>query len=667
MQIEMHSMVFFIHFTEKLMNYLNFDKNLLINLEKSLTKEMIRTNRAGAYSSSSLVDCNTRKYHGQLVVPIPEIDNNNHVLLSSIDETIVKHGAEFNLSVHQYPNNHIFPNGHKYIREFDCNLIAKTIYRVGGVIIEKERSMVFFENRLLVKYTMLETQSPALLRLKPLLAFRNVHSLSKENTDINTNYNETPNGISVSMYLAYPQLHMQFSKVADYYHAPHWNKNVLYHKEQERGFECTEDLYVPGWFEVVLKKGDSIIFSIGTEAVSPKTLKAVWDKEINKRNPRTDMYNCLRNSAVQFYKRNQNDWYLLAGYPWFSVRARDQFVALPGCTLSIGEQGMFENIMGTATKEIALFMEQGKLSDYINELDAPDALLWCIWSIQQYGMSISLQAMVEKYGDLILSIVQFIRKQQHPLLLVHPNGLLHVSGEENPATWMNATEDNLPITPRTGFIVELNSLWYNALKCASEVYKEKGDGQNANILHYQAEMLGGEFVNTFWNGMYLYDFVDGQKNNQEVRPNMIFAASLPYSPLNKVQQKAVLDICTKELLTPKGLRSLSPKSGSYRPNYIGGMLERNRNYHNGPVWAWTLGAYAETYFRIHKKSGVSFIERIVVGLEAEMKKLCIGTLSELYDGNPPYKGHGGMSFAMNVAEIIRVLKLLETMQKDKIQ
>ena len=186
------------------MNFLNFDKNLLINLEKSLTKEMIRTNRAGAYCSSTLVDCNTRKYHGQLVVPLPQIDTYNHVLLSSIDETICKHGAEFNLSVHQYPNNHIFPNGHKYIREFDCNSISKTVFRVGSVIIAKERCMVFYENKVLIKYTMLETQSATTLRLKPLLAFRSVHELCKENSLINNSYTEIANGISVQLYPTYP-------------------------------------------------------------------------------------------------------------------------------------------------------------------------------------------------------------------------------------------------------------------------------------------------------------------------------------------------------------------------------------------------------------------------------------------------------------------------------
>jgi predicted glycogen debranching enzyme len=647
------------------MNFLNFDKNLLINLEKSLTKEMIRTNRAGAYCSSTLVDCNTRKYHGQLVVPLPHIDNHNHVLLSSIDETICKHGAEFNLSVHQYPNNHVFPNGHKYIREFDCNSISKTVFRVGSVIIAKERCMVFYENKVLIKYTMLETQSETILRLKPLLAFRSVHELCKENLLINNSYTEIANGISVQLYPTYPSLQIQLSKSNTYQHTPHWNKNMYYAKEAERGFECTEDLYIPGTFEVSLKQGESVIVAVGTEPSAIKTLKTLWDKEVSKRNPRTDLYNCLRNSAVQFYTRTNDNWYVLAGYPWFTVRARDQFISLPGCTVCVGETDMYEKIMQTAMIDIQNLMDKGILSANIQELDTPDALLWCIWSIQQYGIYVSEEKMMEKYGKFILSVVEYIRKQKHPNLFVHANGLLYINGKEIPATWMNAEEENLPITPRTGFVVELNALWYNALKFAATLYAVQGNNKQSHILDYQAELAGNEFIKTFWNGMYLYDYVDGINKNVEVRPNMIFATSLPYTPLSKSQQKAILDICTKELLTPKGLRSLSPKSGSYRPNYVGGMLERNRNYHNGPVWTWTFGAYAETYLRIHKKSGISFIERIIVGLEAEMKKLCIGTLSELYDGNPPFKGHGGMSFAMNVAEILRVLRLLQNIEKDE--
>ena len=162
----------------------------------------------------------------------------------------------------------------------------------------------------------------------------------------------------------------------------------------------------------------------------------------------------------------------------------------------------------------------------------------------------------------------------------------------------------------------------------------------------------------------MFDYVDGNYNDWEVRPNMILAVSLPFSPLDKQQKKSVLDITTKELLTPKGLRTLSPKSGSYRPTYIGGQLERDRNYHNGPVWPYTFGAFAEAYLKVYKKSGKSFIERMLIGFEAEMNELCVGTIPELFDGNPPYKGHGGMSFAMSVAEVLRVLNLLKKYENE---
>ncbi|MBQ5524819.1 MAG: 4-alpha-glucanotransferase, partial [Paludibacteraceae bacterium] len=211
-------------------------------------------------------------------------------------------------------------------------------------------------------------------------------------------------------------------------------------------------------------------------------------------------------------------------------------------------------------------------------------------------------------------------------------------------------------TPRRGFIVETNALWYNALCFANSI--EPNDS-----LEKLAQQVQESFIHVFWNGFYLYDFADGTYKNVEVRPNMIYAVSLPFSPLDRYQQKAVIDICTKELLTTKGLRSLSPKSGDYRPNYVGGMKERNRNYHNGPVWPFLTGAYCEGYLKVHKMSGISFVDRLMIGMEAEMKKLCIGTLSELFDGNPPYKGHGAMSYAPTVAEILRTLEMLTKLEQ----
>ena len=646
------------------MSYLNFDKTLLINLEKSLSKEMIRTNRAGAYNSTTLIDCNTRKYHGQLVVPLPEVDNTNHVLLSSLDETVIQHGAEFNLGIHKYENNNFSPNGHKYIRQFDCEVVSRTVYRVGGVILSKERMLVSFEPRVLFKYTLLEAHSPTTLRFKPFLAFRSVNALSHENQDANTSYGENIQGIHMCLYDKYPCLHMQFSKKNTYIHHPDWYKNIEYYKEQERGYEYKEDLLVPGYFEMPIKKGESIIFSAGISETSPKKLQTLWDEELKRRNHRVDMFSCLKNSAQQFYKREGDRTYLLAGYPWFGARARDQFVALPGSTLTIDRMDYFDDIIKTSIEEINIFMSGKRDGIKLQEIDDPDVLLWFIWTIQQYAKATSLKDAAIRFEEITTNIIAFIRKHNHPNLFMHSNGLLYVNGQEKPATWMNAVEDGRPITPRTGYVVEINALWYNALKFTAELTREAGNEHAADLLDYQAEMAREAFVQTFWNGTYLYDYVDGNYNNWEVRPNMIMAVALQYSPLDKKQQKLVLDITTKELLTPKGLRTLSPKSGSYRPNYVGGMLERNRNYHNGPVWPCTFGAFAMAYLKVYKQSGKSFIERMLIGIEAEMTELCVGTIPELFDGNPPFKGHGGMSFAMSVAEILRVLDFLKKYENE---
>ncbi|MDR0873743.1 MAG: glycogen debranching enzyme N-terminal domain-containing protein [Prevotellaceae bacterium] len=646
------------------MSYLSFDRNLLVNLEKSLKKEILRTNRSGAYNSSSIIDCNTRKYHGQLVLPLPDLDDENHVLLSSLDETVIQYGAEFNLGVHKYSYNNFSPNGHKYLRSFEFNVVSQSLYRLGGVIMSKERLMLSHEPRVLIRYTLIDAPAAIKLRFKPFLAFRSVNTLTHANDTADKSYSEADNGISVCMYKGYPCLFMQFSEKPEYVHQPDWYKGVEYAKEQERGYDFTEDLYVPGYFEVPLEKGGDIIFAGGIEPIDTRTLRSIWNEEKDKRKEKNSLFDYLKNAAIQLYKKEGNFDSILAGYPWFKARARDQFVSLPGATLCIDKTDYFEKVMESALPEIKQFIsEEGFVSKKLQELDAPDVLLWFVWAVQQYGIYTSQEQMLEKYGDIVIEVIKFIRAQKHKNLFVHTNGLLFCEGRTQAATWMNAVENGYPITPRTGYIVEINALWFNALKFAVEILKARQEHHTADIFNYQSEILRNSFVEKFWNGTYLNDYVIDNYADKEVRPNMIFAVSLPFSPLDRQQQKAVLDICTKELLTPKGLRSLSPKSGSYRPIYIGGMLERNRNYHNGPVWAWTLGAYADAYLKIYKQSGVSFIERIVFNFEGVIREHCVGTISELFDGNPPFNGHGGMSFAMNVSEILRVLKILENYDK----
>ncbi|MBR4432574.1 MAG: glycogen debranching enzyme N-terminal domain-containing protein, partial [Paludibacteraceae bacterium] len=462
----------------------------------------------------------------------------------------------------------------------------------------------------------------------------------------------------------FPELFMQFSKSVTYSHNPMWYKNIEYQKEQERGYEYKEDLLVPGYFEVPMKKGESLIFAAGISEVKPASLKALWKKEMERRNARTDMFECLRNAASQFYKREGDKCYLLAGYPWFHASAREEFISTPSCTLDIDRPEYWEAIIDqTAVGEVRAFMENKGYQSRITGMDEPDALLWFVRALQKYAHKYTVKQAADKYAQLCEDIISYYRKQNHPRAWVHQNGLIWVDGTRVPATWMNATENGWPITPRTGYVVEINALWYNAMRFTAELMREAGKEIGADLMEYQAEISKDAFVKTFWNGFYLDDYVVDNYHNKEVRPNMIWAVGLPYSPLDRKQQKAVVDICTRELLTPRGLRTLSPKSGDYRPIYVGGQLERDRNFHNGPVWPNTIAAYSRAYMTIYKQSGLSFMQRMLVGFEVEMSEHCIGTLNELYDGNPPYKGHGGMSYAPSVAAVISVMDTMKKYQE----
>ena len=255
--------------------------------------------------------------------------------------------------------------------------------------------------------------------------------------------------------------------------------------------------------------------------------------------------------------------------------------------------------------------------------------------------------------------MEYLRRENHPNLFLHSNGLLYANGTEKAITWMNSTANGRPVIPRTGYIVDINALWYNALRFTSELLGEGGNNNLAETLNVLAEKTGKAFVDTFLNEYgYLLDYVDGNMMDWSVRPNMIFTVAFDYSPLDARQKKGVLDIVTKELLTPKGLRSLSPKSGGYNPNYVGPQMQRDYAYHQGTAWPWLAGFYFEAYLRIYKMSGIGFVERQLIGYEDEMTSHCIGSIPELFDGNPPFKGRGAVSFAMNVAEILRVLYLL---------
>lgn len=646
------------------MSYLKFDKNLLINLEQSLRLEVLRTNQSGAYHCTTIVGANTRKQHGLLVIPVPEIDDNSHVLLSSLDETVIQHGAPFNLGLHRYSGGVYSPNGHKYIREYDCERVPTHTFRVGGVILKREKIFITNENRILIRYTLVDAHSKTTLQFRPFLAFRNANDLCVENQVASRDYKEVSNGISTRMYEGYPELFMQVNHKPKFVFDPHWYKGIEYIKDQERGIPYTEDLYVPGYFEVDMKKGDTIIFSAGVSEVNTRMLSKMYEDEIKTRTPRTSFYNCLKNSAKQFYVTNADGHYMLAGYPWFKMRARDEFIALPGCTLSNHHRPDFEAIMDTAKEAFTRWMEIGEPDKHLQGIDLPDVPLWAAWAIQRYSHDTDVPTARERYGELVAQLIDFIIDGKHPNLQVDDNGLVRTDGTRQPMSWMDsARPDGTPLIPRTGYLVEFNALWYNALMFLLQMYADDKQMQS-RVERWQkiSDAYAESFAPTFLNDYgYLYDYVNGSYTDLSVRPNMVIAVGVDHTPLDRRQRKRILDFITRELLTPKGLRTLSPNSYGYNPWYVGNPEQREKAYYSGSARPWLMGFYCHAYVKVFGIGGLSFVNRMMIGFEDEMSQGAIGTLSELYDGNPPFIGRGAVSFAANVGEILRVLRLLKNL------
>lgn len=646
------------------MSYLKFDKNLLINLEQSLRLEVLRTNQSGAYHCTTIVGANTRKQHGLLVIPVPEIDDNSHVLLSSLDETVIQHGAPFNLGLHRYSGGVYSPNGHKYIREYDCERVPTHTFRVGGVILKREKIFITNENRILIRYTLVDAHSKTTLQFRPFLAFRNANDLCVENQVASRDYKEVSNGISTCMYDGYPELFMQVNHKPKFVFDPHWYKGIEYIKDLERGIPYTEDLYVPGYFEVDMKKGDTIIFSAGVSEVNTRQLTKMYEDEIKTRTSRTSFYNCLKNSAKQFYMTNADGHYLFAGYPWFKVRARDEFIALPGCTLSNHHRPDFEAIMDTAKEAFTRWMETGEPDKHLQGIDLPDVPLWAAWAIQRYSHDTDVPTARERYGELVAQLIDFIIDGKHPNLQVDDNGLVRTDGTRQPMSWMDsARPDGTPLIPRTGYLVEFNALWYNALMFLLQMYADDKQMQS-RVERWQkiSDAYAESFAPTFLNDYgYLYDYVNGSYTDLSVRPNMVIAVGVDHTPLDRRQRKRILDFITRELLTPKGLRTLSPNSYGYNPWYVGNPEQREKAYYSGSARPWLMGFYCHAYVKVFGIGGLSFVNRMMIGFEDEMSQGAIGTLSELYDGNPPFIGRGAVSFAANVGEILRVLRLLKNL------
>ncbi|MFI3285816.1 MAG: glycogen debranching enzyme N-terminal domain-containing protein [Rikenellaceae bacterium] len=629
---------------------LTFDKNELGNLEYSLQREMLATDRRGGYMSTTIVCCNTRKYHGLIVAPIDNTER-DYVLLSSLDETIVHGDHRFNLALHRFEGVYE-PRGHKYITDFEYTPTPTITYRIGDMVLRKELLWIHKRTQLMVRYTLVECQSEEVtLQLRPFLAFRDRHSLSKANMQADGRSYPVTNGVKCKLYDGFPWLYMQVShKEFEYVPAPDWYYGFEYPQELARGYEAYEDLLTPGYFEMNLKAGESVIFSASTdELFSPDVIKEAYELSIARRTHKVDFISCLHHSARQFIvRRDDGRTEVEAGYPWYGVVGRQSMFSLPGLTL---EQGYSKDCLEVLDKVINQY-RSNTLELSFHPYHAVDALLWMFRALQQLDKQIGRKEVWERYGKDMISILEMYRIGVGDRVALHDNGLIWAWCNDGPIFWQDNTIAKGLAQPRNGYQVEVNALWYNAVCYTLSLAEEFGADDFVEEWGHLPLKTKASFLNKFWcNEGWLADSVNYETKNIAIHSLMIVACGLEYKMLSEIEQIDVIRTINQHLLTPKGLRSLSPLNPVYGKGFV-------KDTSSGSVWVWPLALYVKACFDI---SGVNFLDdakRILKNFVEEIQTYGIGSISEYFDADPPHTPRGAISQSWSVAAILEIVGMI---------
>ncbi|MFH1356680.1 MAG: amylo-alpha-1,6-glucosidase [bacterium] len=650
----------------------HFSRNHCLNLEDSLRCEWLETNSLGGYASSTILGCHTRKYHGLLIAPLKDF-NAKFNLLSNIGLAIHVAGKVFHLSTNKFPE--VFdPTGHKYIDSFDCDTHPITTYKIGDITFIKELIMPQHENTVILKYKLQTSSVPIKIHLHPRLTYRQIHELTHDNIYMRVKtYTMQANTYKIQPYDSMPPLYFDTSHDVFFHPGPYWIHNFEYLKERSRGFDYHEDMFTPGVFEYEMKAGDVLYFRASLDQPTSSG-KSLFDEEHKRRLKEIKKYakdsiplRTLKKRAGQFIINNvRGETSIVAGYHWFDEWGRDAMIALPGLTLYCGKDDEALAVLKTYAKH----EKNGLIPNYLatsgNEhaYNSIDASLWFFWAIQQYCAKTKKTNLVKK--DLFPAMENIITAFYHNTVRhVHLNdqGLLWVGNEHTQLTWMDAQVFGQPVTPRNGYAVELNALWYNALSFYCDFCdqnKIKYDSHLREILIRLRE----SFISTFWREDlgYLVDVVNDNGQDQSIRPNQIMAVSLPYSMLNREQQEKVASCVETHLLTPYGLRTLSPQNLRYQPEYSGAPAKRDAAYHQGTVWPWLLGHFTEATLKCAdnpKEKAGKMQKKLSPLWHSHLRIGCLGGISEIFNADPPHTYKGAIQQAWSVAEVIRALTLLE--------
>ncbi|MEO8403703.1 MAG: amylo-alpha-1,6-glucosidase [Chitinophagaceae bacterium] len=664
-------------------------KDQLQNFEEAARYESLETNGLGGWSGSSVIGLNTRRYHGLLVASIvPPVDR--MVLLNKLDETIVLENKRIDLGANLFEGDVAGPQGYHFLQNFCKDIFPHWVYEAEGIQLNKTIAMIHGENTVVITYDIVKSPSSFTMELLPFISGRDYHSLLHDKSQLNEHcdfnnglFHSRPDN-KTDIFIHVPEAGFQPN--------PIWIDHFHYREEKFRGHDCTEDLFSPGKFSVVLKEGDLLRIILSTEDPLAKNPYALLAKETLRRKvlstdqPADELLQQLVLAADQFIvKRNIKTSVgsqvspmegvpiaigiegpgatIIAGYPWFTDWSRDTMISLPGLCLSTGRYEDAKKIITSFSQSVSMGMLPNRFQDHGGEpeYNTVDGTLWYFIAIHKYLVATNdVGFILHEILPVLKEIIDWHFKGTRYNIHVDEDGLLYAGEPGQQLTWMDARIGDRVFTPRMGKPVEIQALWYNALKIFAGLLQMNNQSDDASIVLLSAEKARQSFIEKFWyaEGKYLYDNIDeNNKADNTLRPNQLLAISLPFPLLEGEKIRSVLNITKAQLYTPVGLRTLSPNDPRYVPTYEGDIWARDSAYHQGTAWSWMLGPYIDAIMT--EANGREKAMQVIKSFNYHLYEACIGSVSEIFDGNFPHRPKGCVAQAWGVAELLRVISQYE--------
>ncbi len=657
------------------------ERERLLELDFALTKEWLETDGLGGYACSTVLSCPTRRYHA-LLASIPPGSDKRHVFLARLEESVHALNSEplgdegekhFALSMARYPGK-FHPDGHRALERFELAPQPTWSYSLGGGELVRSLVMIKGSPTVLVRYEWLGEREIE-LRLRPLCAFREADALTFENVELRPEVQylgEGKRALRVQPYDGLPAMALALAGDGAFDADPVWYRNVEYKLDLERGYDGHEDQFSPGQFRVRLAPG-SVTFFAATLREPAADLAQLWRTALRDRRARAAATRPVWPAALELgaedflYRASDGRLGVLAGFPWFLEWGRDTYISLPGLLLT---RGRVEDC-GEALEGATRHLRQGLLPNIFGRTPASshygsvDASLWFARAVRLYERAGGDPERIERrLRPALIEIAENYSRGTALGIECDDGVLVRAGSERTNATWMDAVTPKGPVTPRHGFAVEINALWYALLAHLEELASRSGDSAQAARWRAARERAGASFLARFWlpERRHLADVWNAGEVDARVRPNMVIAAALELSPLSVLQRADIVRVAENDLLTPRGLRTLAPREPEYVGRYGGGALERDGAYHQGTAWPWLMGFYVEAYLRAHGSSETTrkHLRRLLDGFAVELGGHGLNHVSEVFDGDPPHRPGGSFAQAWSTAELLRAYALCES-------